>query len=107
MLTPVRCQSIKHCPPQPTCRPQPCPASLKVLKSPFGIVINCKNNDDCGHKGECRALATSDNEEGHRVGICCETNLAGSSVTMSERKPTTSLKLQHKGRQCIMFYTFV
>lgn len=54
-------------------RPSPCFARTSPVINSQSIALTCRRDSECGElaDAECRALATTSDENGHKVGICC------------------------------------
>ncbi|KAI6229091.1 hypothetical protein M3Y99_01149400 [Aphelenchoides fujianensis] len=91
VLRPVQCPQ-PPCPKQPTCRPSPCAPRTNPLRNSHNVAETCRRDDECGAQAECRALATSGDESGHKVGICCEDE-PRSSLGHAVKTATRPLKL--------------
>ncbi|CAD5219044.1 unnamed protein product [Bursaphelenchus okinawaensis] len=89
VLKRTKCLNQEQCVTQPTCRPSTCPGHLNPMKDSLGIVKNCRSEKDCGKRGECRSMATTDDPEGHRVGICC--GMEEDSVVIAARPSLQSV----------------
>lgn len=63
-------------------RPSPCFARTVPLLDHRSVVSTCRRDFECTHsstEAECRALATTEDEEGHKVGVCCGVPVTTSS----------------------------
>ncbi|KAI6180854.1 hypothetical protein M3Y98_00765900 [Aphelenchoides besseyi] len=93
VLRSVQCPQ-PPCPKQPTCRPSPCAARTLPLRTPHQVVETCRHETDCaGGEAECRALATSDDENGYKVGVCCQVEIEHTIKSTKKLKGICPLKV--------------
>uniref|UniRef100_A0A1I7S313 Antileukoproteinase n=1 Tax=Bursaphelenchus xylophilus TaxID=6326 RepID=A0A1I7S313_BURXY len=86
VLKKVHCLTGEKCVQQPVCRPSTCPSPTQVLKDSLGLVVTCKNEEDCGRTNICRSLATTNDPQGFRIGICCGTETKPFDVMSALKK---------------------
>ncbi|KAI6206638.1 hypothetical protein M3Y94_00935300 [Aphelenchoides besseyi] len=92
VLRPVQCPQ-PPCPKQPTCRLSPCAARTLPLRTPHQVVETCRHETDCAAEAECRALATSDDENGYKVGVCCQVEIENTIKSTKKLKGICPLKV--------------
>lgn len=88
VLRSVQCPQ-EPCPKQPTCRPSPCAGNFVPVRSKYSIAQTCRRESECIAGGstqevECRALATTNDEDGHKVGICCDSPSSVNVITTGQ-----------------------